>query len=53
MFFKIALGWGSGIVPQTNRETARSELEEDAFFLDVQIKAGVVGVMAFAENTPF
>ena len=36
---------------QTNSETARSELEQDAFFLDVQSKAGVVGVMAFADNT--
>ena len=43
---------------QRNSETARnetvgSELEQDALFLDVQIKAGVVGVMAFAEDMRF
>jgi predicted RNA binding protein with dsRBD fold (UPF0201 family) len=43
---------------QTNSETARGESErskltQDAFWLDVQKKASVVGVMAFAENTPF
>jgi hypothetical protein len=34
-------------------ESERSELTQDAFCLDVQSKASVVGVMDFANNTPF
>ena len=40
---------------QTDSETARTESEmwQNAFCLDVQDRAGVVGVMAFADITPF